>query len=288
MVDNGSAGSGVSDLCAEYHFAEPIRLESNRGFSEPVNTAARRASGEVLVLINDDCVCDPEFVERIAEPIDAGSGVVMAAGVLRNIDDPSLIDTAGMELDRTLLVYEYLNGLPLSALEGAADPIGPSAAAAAFDKHAFNELGGFDERIFAYWEDVDLVLRLCEAGGRCRLAPGARGTHEHSATLGSGSTAKNRLMGFGRGYVLRKWRVVTPRTLLPVLGRELVLIGGQIAIDRTVSGLPARISGWRAAEPTHSAPAVVAERGRGDSFLGTLRRRLERRRRMARGGAASG
>jgi hypothetical protein len=209
---------------------------------------------------------------------------VRAAGVLRTADDPGLIATAGMELDRTLLVYDHLNSMPLSALDGAGDPIGPSAAAAAFDRSAFIEVGGFDETIFAYWEDVDLVLRLLDAGGRCRLAAGALGTHEHSATLGSGSTAKNRLMGFGRGYVLRKWNVVTPRTVLPVLGRELTLVAGQIAIDRTVSGLPARIRGWRAAEPTAKAPAAVAELGGGDSFLRTLRRRLKRRRQMARGG----
>lgn len=282
VVDNGSPTSEVSELCERYEFARPIRLESNRGYSEPVNIAAREAGGEVLVLINDDCVCDHAFVERIVEPIDAAAGVVMAAGVLRNVDDPELIDTAGMELDRTLLVYDHLNSMPLSSLDGAGDPIGPSAAAAAFDRSAFDEVGGFDETIFAYWEDVDLVLRLIEAGGRCGLAAGALGTHEHSATLGSGSTAKNRLMGFGRGYVLRKWNVVTPRTALPVLGRELVLVAGQIAIDRTLSGLPARVRGWRAADPTRTVPASVAELGGGDSFLRTLRRRLKRRRQMAR------
>jgi GT2 family glycosyltransferase len=284
VVDNGSPEHEVSGLCERYEFARAIRLETNRGYSEPVNIAARQAGGDALVLINDDCVCDPAFVERIVEPIDRAAGTVMAAGVLRNADDPGLIDTAGMELDRTLLVYDHLNSMPLSALDGAGDPIGPSAAAAAFDRSAFIEVGGFDETIFAYWEDVDLVLRLLDAGGRCRLAAGALGTHEHSATLGSGSTAKNRLMGFGRGYVLRKWNVVTPRTVLPVLGRELTLIAGQIAIDRTVSGLPARIRGWRAAEPTAKAPAAVAELGGGDSFLRTLRRRLKRRRQMARGG----
>ena len=69
-------------------------------------------------------------------------------------------------------------------------------------------VGPFDERFFAYWEDVDLALRMREAGWRCALAPGALGTHAHSATLGSGSARKNYLMGFGRGYLLRKWGVL--------------------------------------------------------------------------------
>ena len=60
--------------------------------------------------------------------------------------DPSRIDTAGMQLDRTLLVFDYLNGEPVACLDqGVPDPIGPSGAAAAFDREAFLAAGGFDE-----------------------------------------------------------------------------------------------------------------------------------------------
>ena len=155
-----------------------------------------------------------------------------------------------------------------------------AAAAAAFDRATYLAVGGFDEALFAYWEDVDLILRLLAAGGRCRLARDARGTHEHSATLGSGSAAKNRLMGFGRGYVLRKWRVVTPRSAPGVLAREGVLLAGQALIDRNLSGLPARVAGWRAATPGERYPEIVRDAGGGDTLLGTLKRRLRRRRRL--------
>ena len=55
---------------------------------------------------------------------------------------------------------------------------GPRRAAAAFDRATFLDAGGFDERLFAYWEDVDLVLRLrstgCAAGSpRTRRRPRA-------------------------------------------------------------------------------------------------------------------
>lgn len=280
VVDNGSAGSEVSELCSGYPFASPLRLEVNEGFSRPVNLAARRAQGDVIVLVNDDCVCEPAFAEAIAAAIDPASGIVMGAGVMRDHREPALIDTAGMQLDPTLLVYDYLNGEPLSALAGAPDPIGPSAAAAAFDRTAFLEAGGFDEELFAYWEDVDLVLRLLAGGGRCRLAAGALGTHEHSATLGSGSVAKNRLMGFGRGYVLRKWRVLTPRAVPGVVAREAVLLAGQAVIDRNLAGLAARVRGWRAATPGDRFPDAVLERGGGDPLHRTLARRLRRRRRL--------
>ena len=69
-----------------------------------------------------------------------------------------------MEVDPTLLGYDYMNGMPVSALGRAADPIGPSAAAAAFDRATYLTAGGFDEGMFAYWEDVDLVLRMLAEG----------------------------------------------------------------------------------------------------------------------------
>src|SRR4029079_17407443 len=99
------------------------------GFCVPMNAGARRASPEALVLLNDDCVCDPEFIERLIEPLDPGAGVVMASGVLRDWRHPERTDGAGMELDRTRLVYDYLTGVPLEALAAAADPIAPSPKA---------------------------------------------------------------------------------------------------------------------------------------------------------------
>jgi hypothetical protein len=249
-----------------------------------VNIAAERAGGDALVLLNDDCVCEPGFVEAIAGTLDPARGVVMAAGVMRDGSDRSLIDSAGMELDRTLLVFDYLNGEPTSRLEaGVPDPVGPSGAAAAFDRSAFLDAGGFDERLFAYWEDVDLVLRLLREGARCALAREALGTHEHSATLGSGSARKNYLMGFGRGYVLRKWGALAPRRVPAVLGRELVVVAGQAVHDRNVAGVAGRIRGLRAGgRGRHPYPAAAVASSPGGGKRGSLLRRARRRRRLRR------
>ena len=277
VVDNASPGGAVTRLCGRYAFARALTLDENRGFSAAVNAGAASAEGHALVVVNDDCVLDPPFVERLVAALDPASGVTMAAGALRSAADPALIDTAGLALDRTLLAYDHLSGEPLAALQGAADPVGPSGAAAAYDRREFARLGGFDEGLFAYWEDTDLALRMARDGGRCRLAPGALGTHEHSATLGAGTRAKNRLTGFGRGYVLRKWRVVTPRRAAPVLARELGVVAGQALLDRDLSGIPARIAGWRAAEPSEAYPEDLAVLA-GESLSAALGRRWRRRR----------
>ncbi len=232
------------------------------------------------MLLNDDCVVEPPFVERISAALDPSAGIAMAAGVMRDWRDRSLIDSAGMELDRTLLVFDYLNGEPVTILDRPVeDPVGPSGAAAAFDRRTFISAGGFDENLFAYWEDVDLVLRLRSLGVRCALAAGAIGDHEHSATLGSGSARKNYLMGFGRGYVLRKWGVLTPPRIGPVLLREGALCAGQAVIDRNLSGLRGRVHGYRRAEPLERYPAELPL-ARSHGAVSTLRRRALRRARL--------
>ena len=132
------------------------------------------------------------------------------------------------------------------------DPVGPCGGAAAYRLPAFQELGGFDETLFAYWEDVDLALRFREAGWRCVLAPDARALHKHGQTLGAASPAARRLEAFGRGYVLAKYRVGGRNPLRrakiaaldwPVLAVHLVAAAG--GGTARASGCAARSLGLR-------------------------------------------
>jgi N-acetylglucosaminyl-diphospho-decaprenol L-rhamnosyltransferase len=282
IVDNGTGASELERETAKLDGASVLRLDGNLGYGRAVNRAARHAEGDVLVLLNDDSVVDPRYVEAIAGALDPPRGVVMSAGVMRDARSPGSIETAGIEVDRTLLAYDYLNGEPLSCLDGSVpDPIGPSGAAAAFDREAFLSVGGFDERIFAYLEDVDLVLRLRREGGRCRLAKDARGTHEHSATLGPGSSRKDYLAGFGRGYLLRKWSVISARRLPAILLREVGQAAIQTVMDRNFGPVRGRVAGLRAgrASEPYPSPEVL---GNPPSLWSTVRRRWRRRARIRR------
>lgn len=282
VIDNGTGAMELERHTAKLDGASVLRFDENLGYGRAVNLAARYAHGDVLVLLNDDSVVEPGYVEAMAGALDPSRGVVMAAGVMRDARSPGLIETAGIELDRTLLAYDYLNGEPLSCLERSIpDPIGPSGAAAAFEREAFLSVGGFDETIFAYLEDVDLVLRLRREGGRCRLAQDARGTHEHSATLGPGSPRKDYLAGFGRGYLLRKWSVVSARRLPAVLLREIGQAAVQSAMDRNLGPVRGRVNGLRAGRSSESYPSPEVL-GSPPSLWSAVRRRWRRRARLRR------
>ena len=283
VLDNGSPDNKIREICSEAPFATYVRFDRNLGYTRAVNEGARRADGNTLILLNDDCACEPTYAEELLAALDPSAGVAMASSVLIDPWEPDLIDTAGVQLDGTLMVMDYLNGARLETLDAAQDPMGPVGASAAFDRSTFLEAGGFDENIFAYWEDVDLVLRLRQSGVRCALARAARATHEHSATLGAGSSAKNYLMGYGRGYLLRKWKVCSPSRIGPVLVREAAVCVGQMAADRNVSGVRGRLAGFLSTDGTHEYPEELS-REWSISMREGLHARLMRRRRMKRRG----
>ena len=172
----------------------------------------------------------------------------MVAGVLLSEHDPGRIDSAGVIADRTLLGFDYLNGEAVEALEDAADPLGPTGGAALFRREAFEAVGGFDERMFLYYEDLDLALRIRQAGGKCRLATQGRGIHAYSETLGARSARKYEMTGWSRGYMLRVYGFGRrPAMLTRAIAVETAICAGQLASERTLRGLKGRLRGWHAA-----------------------------------------
>jgi hypothetical protein len=111
------------------------------------------------------------------------------------------------------------------------------------------------------------------------LAPTAIAVHAHSGTLGEGSPAKNRLTGWGRGYIVGKYRLHRrPRLFFWAAAGELVTAMGKAVVDRDLSSTRAFVTGLRAglqaeAEPLPTLPTGPASLSPFDGF----RRRLTRR-----------
>ena len=256
VIDNGSRDDSPTTAEREMG-ARVIRLGHNIGFGRALNLGVAEFPAEYLVFLNNDVECEPPLLEALVETAEAEAAETVA-GVLLQAERDDLIDSAGVVADRTLLAWDHLYGSPIDEAVMASPPLGPTGGAALVKRDIFERVGGFDERIFAYLEDLDLALRIRCAGGVCALAPSARALHRHSSTLGSGSAAKNRLMGWSRGYLLRRYGILSdPALVAPTLARELAIAGGQLLIDRTATGITSRLAGWSAAAglPRRPLPA---------------------------------
>lgn len=283
VVDNASTDGTAEFLQQHWPRVDVISFPENRGFGKAVNAGVAAANSATVILLNNDIVCTPTFLERLVEVLDPAQGVVMAAPVLVRRDDEKRIDTAGIVVDRTLHGFNHLYGEPVEVLQhGACDPLAPCGGAAAFDRGAFLEVGGFDPAFFAYLEDVDLGIRCVARGWKCRLARTAMAIHAHSGTLGEGSAAKNRLTGWGRGYIAGKYRLHTqPHLFLWAAAGEGVMATGKVVLDRDLSSARAFIAGFRAGLGAHPEPFPLLPNGPTTltPFRG-FRRRLTRRFRL--------
>lgn len=248
VVDNASEDGTAEMVRRDFPSAVLVEMSRNAGFGRAVNAGAAAGSGDAIVLVNNDVIVEPGFVEAICAPL-ADPAVGMVAG-MTTMPDGSGIDSFGIELDVTLAAY---NRGRLGARPGRLAM--PSGGAAAYRRTAFDAAGGFDDGLFAYGEDVDLGLRLLGAGWRTAEAPAARGVHLGGATVGVDSPWQRRLGGFARGFLLRRYGRLTPRTLL----FEALVVGWGLARHRTLVPLTARVRGWRAAGPRRPLPPGVTD-----------------------------
>jgi GT2 family glycosyltransferase len=274
VVDNGAGRPGAARL-ARRPGLRVLAPGRNLGFARAVNAGIRTSAAEHVITLNDDMEVQPGFVRAVLTALRAHPGAAVGAVQLR---PDGRVDSLGVALDQSLCAYDVGHGLaPAQALADPLQAIGPSGGAAAFARWRFLELGGYDERFFAYLEDADLALRLAAAGVPYVLARDAVVWHRHSATLGSGSRAKNELMGAGRGLLLAKYgvhlRASARRRGALVDG---VVYAGQAVIDRNLGAVRGRRAAARMRPRPPLGPPPV---GLTDVALReALRRRLGRRR----------
>jgi hypothetical protein len=160
--------------------------------------------GEVLVLLNNDVFCRPDWLERLVAPLETEPQTGSVACLLVQPGE-QVIDSVGLCADRTLAGFPRLAGLPVArAVDARPRLAGPAGAAGAYRRTAWDQVGGLNEAIFAYSEDLDLALSLRGAGWKASVVPEAVGMHLGSATHGHRTARQRRHAGFARGYLLHR------------------------------------------------------------------------------------
>ncbi len=174
VVDNGSVDGSVAYLRAEHPQVTVVALDQNTGFAVAANVGLRAASAELVALVNTDVVLAEDWVERTVGALAADPRAAAVAGKMLSLRDPNEVDDAGDVLRRDGACeqrgrFHRDDG----SWDEPGEVFGACAGAALYRREVVLELGGFDERLFAYLEDVDLALRLRLAGWRCRYEPAA-------------------------------------------------------------------------------------------------------------------
>lgn len=225
VVDNASTDGSVELLAREYPEVEVRRLPENRGFSAAVNVGIRAGRGEYVALLNNDLELEPAWMAEIVAALDADRGAGSAASRIRQYWARERMDSAG----------DRIRGVPEG--RGYGEPDGPEfdtdtdvaspcAAAALYRRSMLDEIGLFNEELFAYYEDVELGMRAQLAGYRCRYVARAVCYHMGSATS---ARISRRAAYYRLRNLMQFWWTLLPASYafrsLPALARPWLHFG---------------------------------------------------------------
>ncbi|HKH44165.1 MAG TPA: glycosyltransferase family 2 protein [Thermoanaerobaculia bacterium] len=164
-----------------------LRPGRNLGFAGGTNLGIAAASAALIATVNDDALVEPGWVAALTAALDADPRVAAVQGVTFQMDHPERADGCGLAWNRWWQAVQIGHGRPApAATEPSREIFGVSATVALFRRAALEAVAVdgnvFDPRLVSYYEDVELAVRLREAGWRALLVPAARARHAGSAT----------------------------------------------------------------------------------------------------------
>lgn len=195
VVDDGST-DGTADMVEGLPFPVPLRVErqQHRGRAAARNVGAERAVAPVLLFLDADVRPTPGFIAAHLRHYRDGE----RRGVQgRTLQDPRTLTTLFMQTSHMMPDLTVRRQQNLSPYHVITRNFSVSAA-------AFRDVGGFDEEFVGYgWEDIELGLRLKQAGVRLHYDPEALAYHLDLQQL-EDAMAKLRQAGEGAVYFWRK------------------------------------------------------------------------------------
>lgn len=193
VVDNASKDGSAELVARDFPWVKLVAQSANGGFSHAVNAAARRATGDVFLLLNPDARLLPGTQNRIAQSLEARPEVDIVG--FRQVDVSGRFQLAVGP--PPWLWAEMLRKLVQSRLDAGAAGTGwwldrllgqpravPWVAGSSLlvRRPAFDRVGGFDEGYFLYFEDIDFCLRVRRHGGGIVYDPTVTVAHERGAS----------------------------------------------------------------------------------------------------------
>jgi GT2 family glycosyltransferase len=249
VVDDASTDGSREHLAEHHPEVRVVALERNAGFATAANRGLEAVSAPYVALVNTDVELDPDWLERTTAALDGHPDAAAIASKLVSLRDPDRLDDTGDFLRRDGACEQRGR---FRRDDGRWDQPGEvfsaCAGAALYRRAPVLELGGFDERLFMYLEDVDLGLRLRLAGWRCRYEP-VVARHAGGGSLGelSGSwrtwVERNTLLLVAKAFPLRWLPLVAYRQLAWLVHavREKHLKAHVKGVGAAVPALPAML-----------------------------------------------
>lgn len=276
VVDNGSTDRSNDVVFHEFPEVQLLELPKNAGFAGGVNHGIRHAmaqGAEYIALLNNDASPDPHWLKALVECAESDPRIGMVAAKILTYEDD--------EIDSTGDFYSIW-GFPYPRGRGEEDEgqydkpalrtiFAASGGASLYRVQTLREVGLFDERFFAYFEDVDLGFRARLAGFEVRYEPKAVVKHQIGATSsrmnnqGEAIRSTERKGSFARYHTVKNFCYLYTKNMpaplywkyLPLFMASLgMMFVNDVRRGLVLAHLRGRLTFWL------NLPGVLAERRR--------------------------
>jgi GT2 family glycosyltransferase/glycosyltransferase involved in cell wall biosynthesis len=183
VVENASGDDSAERIRAAAPHVKLIVSKTNEGFAGGCNQGVAASSGEFIALLNNDARPDSGWIRAAVEKF--GESPRIGAVASRVLDwEGNLVDYVGSAMTWYGMGFKPLTAEPVPKTPDVAKDVLFGTGSAMFVRRTvYDELGGFDERYFMFFEDVDLGWRLNLKGYRYAYEPRSLAFHKHHASM---------------------------------------------------------------------------------------------------------
>lgn len=242
IVSDDASRDGSRLLLRHHHpHVTVVTSDVNRGPAPTRNAGMRAASGDLILLLDNDGYPFPDAIEPMVRQLrdDPTLVGVMPRVILRG--DPPLVHCDGARTHITGQMW-LLNGhVPVADAPQEPEPVASlMGTAMLFHRDVALSIGGFEGDYFFYYEDHDFGTRMRILGGPLSSAPAARidhlgGTKDLSFRAGRSYPAR-------RAYLTAKNRVLF--ALRNLQGRTLLVLAPVLVLHELSWASYALMRGW--------------------------------------------
>jgi GT2 family glycosyltransferase len=183
VVDGRSSDGTVALLRSNFPWVQVLVKDIDSGPAASRNIGMRASTARFVALVDSDVRLHPDWLERQLELLAAHPEFLVAGGLLVEHDDPSLVNIGYGALNRFGIAWDEQKGIRAAEAGPLRRCMWVATAAVLVRRQEALTLGGFDEQMFAFHEDVDFGWRANLFGHQVAFNPNAVAVHRAHATL---------------------------------------------------------------------------------------------------------
>lgn len=173
FVDNDSADDSIEYVKSHFPQVKVIENKNNSGYAEGNNIGYRHASGDYLLVMNNDTILKEDLIEKMLQAFEEIPHLGVAQPMVRLMNDRDKLDACGSFWTNTGFNYHYgiykqanlplyNESFPVYSIKGMCMMI---------PRKVIEEVGLFDSDFWCYFEETDFCHRLWLAGYECWYYP---------------------------------------------------------------------------------------------------------------------